>query len=281
MELPITDDHMHIDPLKGEGILAAKKFARAGGKNLFLVSKLTRDLGLEPKSEAEFSKMFDKTIELAGEVKREVGINAYVVIGVHPAEVAWMCEQFSAEKAVEIACRALDIAGGLISDGEAVAMGEVGRPHYEVSESVMDASMKVLSYALGVASELDCAVQLHTESIGAEGFDEFRELAVANKLEPERVVKHFSPPFVEAAERSGIFPSIIASEENIRKALEQGTRFMMESDYIDDLRRPGAVVGPKSVPRVTLKLLRDGTLTEDDVHKIHVENVEAVYGIEL
>ena len=45
--------------------------------------------------------------------------------------------------------------------------------------------------------------------------------------------------------------------------------------------RPGAVLGPKTVPRRTRELLRNETLTEEDAYKIHVENVEKVYGIDL
>jgi len=281
MELQITDDHMHLDPLKGEGLDAAKKFARAGGKNLFLVTKLTRDLGLEPRGVEEFSRMFDSVIAMAGRVNGEPDLRAYAVIGVHPAEVAVMCGRMGTEEAVKAACCALDMAGELVGGGKAVAIGEVGRPHFEASGEVMEASMEVLGHAFSVAAELDCAVQLHTESVGAEAFEEFGRLADSHGLKRERVVKHFSPPLVEAAERAGVFPSIVASEKNVRRALGQGTRFLMESDYIDDLGRPGVVVGPKTVPRVTLRLLEEGVLTEEDVHRIHVENVERVYGVEL
>ena len=100
-------------------------------------------------------------------------------------------------------------------------------------------------------------------------------------IKPYRVVKHSSPPLVKVAEEVGIFPSIIASRKNIEEAIKQGTRFLMETDYIDDKRRPGAVLGPKTVPRRTKELLQKGILTEDDVYRIHVENPEKVYGIEL
>ena len=53
----------------------------------------------------------------------------------------------------------------------------------------------------------------------------------------------------------------------------------MESDYMDENSRPGAVVGPKSVPRHTNQLLAAGIITEDDCHRIHGETVEKVYGV--
>ncbi|MEE9564837.1 MAG: hypothetical protein V3V63_03920, partial [Candidatus Hydrothermarchaeaceae archaeon] len=82
-------------------------------------------------------------------------------------------------------------------------------------------------------------------------------------------------------EEAGIFPSLIASEDNIKNAIQQGSRFLMESDYIDELERPGAVMGPKSVPRVSLKLMSEGFLTEEDLITIHRDNVEEAYGISL
>lgn len=55
----------------------------------------------------------------------------------------------------------------------------------------------------------------------------------------------------------------------------------METDYLDMKSRPGAVLGPKTVPRRTKALLQNGILSEEDAYKIHRDNVEKVYGIEL
>jgi TatD-related deoxyribonuclease len=37
-KLPITDDHMHLNPLRGRGIEAIKEFRNAGGTHVFIVS---------------------------------------------------------------------------------------------------------------------------------------------------------------------------------------------------------------------------------------------------
>jgi len=55
----------------------------------------------------------------------------------------------------------------------------------------------------------------------------------------------------------------------------------MESDFMDENSRPGAVIGPKSVPRFTNRLLSEGLITREDVHRIHVETPEQVYGVEI
>ncbi len=275
-----TDNHIHIDPVNGEGIAAVKKFERAGGRFLFLVCKGTASWNLKP-NHAGFEKLFDSTIRLSEEINKKTGTTSHPVLGVHPAEFARMCESSKTGKALEVAKAALDAAGKRIEESRAVAIGEVGRPHYEVPADILDASNELMKYAFEIACDIDCAVQLHTESAGVEQLHEFGELAGAVGLDPKRVIKHYSPPLIDVAEEAGIFPSLIASEENIKDAIQQGHRFLMESDYIDDLKRPGAVVGPKSVPRVSQKLMSTGFLTEDDLIKIHVENVEEAYGISL
>jgi len=56
---------------------------------------------------------------------------------------------------------------------------------------------------------------------------------------------------------------------------------MMETDYIDDPKRPGAVLGPKTVPRRTFELLEKELASKEDLIKIHKENPEKTYGIQL
>jgi TatD-related deoxyribonuclease len=52
----------------------------------------------------------------------------------------------------------------------------------------------------------------------------------------------------------------------------------METDFIDDPDRPGAVLGPKTVPRRVRTLLDEGY--DDAVRRAHVETPRRVYGID-
>ncbi|WP_457555839.1 TatD family hydrolase [Candidatus Pyrohabitans sp.] len=279
-ELPVTDNHMHLDPGKGEGMEAVKKFAGEGGKTIFVVSKLTRDLGLSGVNVDNFSKLYRATIELAKQAE-EHGVTAFAVLGVHPAEYHHMIESAGMERAKEVAEKALELAAEHIAENEAVAIGEVGRPHYPVERDVLNACEELMVRAFELARELNCAVQLHTERIDSEGLKDIAELADSAGLRRERVVKHFCPPLIEKGSELGIMPSLIASRKNVLAALEQGDRFLMESDYIDDLSRPGAVLSPRSVPRLTRRLLAEGRLTEEQVWRIHADNVERTYGVLL
>lgn len=275
-----TDSHMHIDPLNGEGIDAVKKFEHAGGRFLFLVCKMTKDWNFKSDRDG-LEKLFHATINLSKKINEKTGVSSFPVIGVHPAEFTGMCEEKGIEKALDIAKVAIRLAGKMIDEQMAVAIGEVGRPHFEVTSEIIDASNELMAYAFEVASDVDCAVQLHTESVGEEQLEELGMLAKSKGLDSKRVIKHYAPPLIVAAEKAGIFPSLVASEENIKTAIQEGARFLMESDYIDDLTRPGAVTGPKSVPKVSLRLVREGFFIEEDLIKIHIENVEEAYGISL
>ena len=73
---------------------------------------------------------------------------------------------------------------------------------------------------------------------------------------------------------------MIAGKGALEQALSEGTRFMLETDYIDDPERPGAVLGPKTVPRKTKEAIRNG-VPEEVFFKIHKENPEKCYGVRI
>jgi TatD-related deoxyribonuclease len=131
------------------------------------------------------------------------------------------------------------------------------------------------------AKDAGVPVVLHTETTTPSQCKEFVEMGRKVGLSADRIVKHFAPPLVSPDENFGLMPSVLATRRNIVEAALKGTRFLMETDYIDDLRRPGAVLAPKSVPKLTKKLLEENILSEQQAHRIHVENPQTTYHIEL
>ncbi|AIF70037.1 metal-dependent hydrolase [Palaeococcus pacificus DY20341] len=277
----ILDNHFHVDPYKGLFLEAVKQFHRAGGTHLNVVYKTAHDYGFEGMKAEDFIKAMDFHIKLVEKINKETEVRAFAVVGVHPAEFVYLAEKKGLEYAKSEVMRALEYAQKLCLERKAIAIGEIGRPHYEVSEEVWEASIELMKYGMSLAKEADCAVQLHTESFNEEKFRELGKIVKEVGIKPYRVVKHFSPPLVKVAKEVGVFPSIIASKKNIAEAIKQGNRFMMETDYIDDKRRPGAVLGPKTVPKRTKAFLQNGLFSEEDVYKIHMENPKKVYGVEL
>lgn len=270
----ITDNHMHLyNHLR---LKALKEFKEAGGTHVFLVSLLCHHYEVVPKSGKDFSAVFDEHIRLV-EKANEI-VKAYAVLSVHPAEITVLGSRYGVEKAAEIMKEALEVAGKYVAEGKAVAI-KSGRPHYEVSEKVWKLSNEVLMHAFEVAKDVGCAIQLHTESYDRERMEEIAKMAEKAGLKKERVIKHFSPPLVKEFEEIGIFPSVIASGNNVLEAASQGDRFFVETDYIDDRNRPGAVLGPKTVPKKVKELV--SKYGESIAYKICVENIEKIYGIEM
>lgn len=275
--LPILDNHMHLNP-SGRCLDAVREFVRAGGTHIILVSLPPWSLGIDINSPEDYRKVFDKVLAIAKRAGEAEKVKVFVILGVHPAELTKYYGRLGLSRSVEIMKGGLEIARQYVVDGKAVGL-KSGRPHYEVEPKIWDASNDIMRYSFELAKDTGCAVQLHTESATEEGLMKISEMAKSAGLPEGKVVKHFSPPMVKICERYSIFPSVLAGENAIETALSEGTRFMMETDYIDDLKRPGSVLGPKTVPRRTKQLMEKWG--EDVFWKIHKENPEKVYGVEI
>ncbi|MCZ7392190.1 MAG: TatD family hydrolase [Candidatus Methanoperedens sp.] len=277
MTLPILDNHMHLNP-SGRCLDAIREFARAGGTHIMLVSLPPWSLGIEINAPEDYRQVFDKVLKIARRAEEAEKVKVFVVLGVHPAELTKYYGRLGLARAVELMKGGLEIASEYVREGKAVGL-KSGRPHYEVEPKLWDASNDIMRRSFELAKDAGCAVQLHTESATEEGLAEIAGIARDAGLLPEKVIKHFAPPMVKICEKIGIFPSVLAGEEAILKALGEGARFMMETDYIDDLKRPGSVLGPKTVPKRTKQLIPEWG--EEVFWKIHKENPEKVYGVEI
>jgi TatD-related deoxyribonuclease len=274
---PILDNHMHLD-LEGHCVEAAREFEKAGGTAIMLVDKPKWSL---MRTDAGMREQYGTTLRIADMVRQGTGLKVFVTLAPHPALLPQLVKEMSLGDAVALMRKGIDIAAGLVSERKVVALGEVGRPHFPVPEEIMEASNAILVYAMERAKDVGCPVTLHTESSTEETFKFLAGLADKVGIKHDKVIKHFSPPMVDERLNQGLFPSIVASKDAIQKALSQGDRFLMETDYLDDMKRPGAVMGPKTVPKRTLDLLRAGKMTEEQAIRIHKEHPERIYGIDL
>ncbi|MCE8422804.1 MAG: TatD family hydrolase [Candidatus Methanoperedens sp.] len=275
--LPILDNHMHLNPA-GRCLDAVREFARAGGTHIVLVSLPPWSLGIDINAPDDYRNVFDKILRIARRAEECENVKIFVVLGVHPAELTKYYGRFGLARSVEIMLGGLEIAHDYVVEGKAIGL-KSGRPHYPVEPKIWEASNDIMRRSFELAKGAGCAIQLHTESATEEGLAEIAGIARNAGLPDGKVVKHFSPPIVKICEKYGIFPSVLSGEDAIQKALAQGTRFMMETDYIDDLGRPGSVLGPKTVPKRTKQLIPEWG--EDVFWKIHKENPEKVYGVEI
>lgn len=270
-DTPVLDNHMHLDPIDGRNTDAVEDFVSVGGTHLLVLNKPSWHLTDAATDEAAFQEVFELTIEAAADADELLPGRAWPVLGVHPGLISRLVDDgYTPTEAREIMQSGLDVAAGYVADGPALAI-KSGRPHYDVEEDVWDASNAVLCHAFDLASEVGCAVQLHTE--GSEDLTEITEWAQDEGVAPEQVVKHYS-----GGRLRGPVKSVISDKEELTVAIETDEPFLMETDFIDDPDRPGAVLGPKTVPRRVRWMLEEGW--DDAVRRAHVETPARVYGID-
>jgi TatD-related deoxyribonuclease len=271
LDTPVLDNHLHLDPEHGRGMDAVRDFERLGGTHLLVVNKPSWHLGPVPSERADFRTAFEATIDAVADANEILPGKAWPVLGVHPGLVSHLLDEgHSPEEARDLMQEGLDLAAEYVGDGRALAL-KTGRPHYEVDDAVWDASNAVLQHGLELGAEHDCAVQLHTE--GTDDLTEVAEWAEARGLSSEMVVKHYA-----GGTLAGPTPSVMSEKDRLRTAAEAGEPFLMETDFVDDPDRPGAVLGPKTVPRRVRWLLEEGH--DEAVATAHVETPELVYGID-
>jgi TatD-related deoxyribonuclease len=268
---PILDNHLHLDPVNGRGVDAAAEFERAGGTHLNVLNKPSWNLAGEVDDSEGFRETFDLTVEVTEAADELLPGRARPVLGVHPALISRLVDRgYDPDEAAALMKSGIDVAAEYVASGPALAI-KSGRPHYEVEDPVWDASNEVMRHAFARAAEVGCAVQLHTED--GESFETVAEWAEAAGLPGERVVKHYSGGHV-----GGVIPSVISHTDELEEACGGGWPFFIETDFIDDPDRPGAVLGPKTVPRRTNALAEAGH--ENALRRAHVETPARVYGID-
>jgi len=231
--------------------------------------------------EKRYRSCYQETLTMAEEIRSVFGVGVFVVVGPYPVDYLLLAEKLGRETALAIMKKGMDEAAVLCEEKKVIAIGEIGRPHFPVDEHIIQDSNDILLYGMQKAKDVGVPVVLHTETTTPAQCKEFVEMGRTAGLSPDSIVKHFSPPLVTPEENYGLMPSVLASKKNITTALGKNARFMMETDYIDDLSRPGAVLGPKTVPSLTKKLLESHIMSVDQAIRIHKENPEKTYKISL
>lgn len=275
------DNHFHLDPA-GPWEASVKDFLRSGGTHVMLVHKPYHEGAGINRSVADHERQFGITLGMAQKA-RALGLVVHVAIAPHPAEFTNLLNAgVPMDEAEAIHRGAQEAAARLVREGQAVAMAEVGRPHWRpVPDDVMARANALMEHAFELARDGGFSVQIHAETTTPESFADLAHHARRAGLPAERAVKHYSAPIVDTAANHGLWPSVLIGKGSAEDAIAQGTRFLMETDYMCDPRYPGAVLGPKTVPRRTAELLQKGLMTEEQAWVVHAENPRRVYGVDV
>jgi len=273
---PILDDHFHLNR-NGRFLDAAKDFQRVGGTDLVLVH--CPDFAAPPTTRQGYIDSYANTIAMSEEV-RGLGIGVRVILGPHPAAFAHQFEPLG-DRAEENYWDSIETALDFVHEGKAHGIGEVGRPHWPVSDEIWSRSNALLIETMSLAGRENIPLQLHVEGESDSTYSELAVMADKAGLARDKLVRHYAPPNVSSEYTHGLIPSVLAGSgaiEELLSTFESSSRgFMLETDYMDDLKRPGAVLGPKTVPKRTRQLLEAG-IDEEILWNTHKDLPEQIYG---
>ncbi len=276
----IFDNHAHANEVTGLGAEeVAKRFKRAGGTGIVFVALLTWSIGGSPGDKAWVEKLYEHTVRNS-EIARRLGLISGAIVGVHPAECAALRDAgWSADRIEEFMRWTVDLAARYVAEGRAVGFGEYGRPHWDAPRDLVELCNKVLEYVLAKARDVGAVVHLHLERRGEETVRSIAEIARrVNARLGSIVMHHIEPRAAPLARELGLAPSVpIGRRGEFEEALRLDPIYLTESDYIDDNKRPGAVIPPWSLANKIRKAVERGLATEEYFEKIF-ENAEAIYG---
>ncbi|MCI4360577.1 MAG: TatD family hydrolase [Thermoplasmata archaeon] len=274
-DLPIVDHHAHLSP-GGEGVGAARRFAAAGGTDLFLA---TQNYGATaPTSLAEYVAQFETTERLAQQVREETHVHVHVVIAPYPIDLLAQSERLGPVGAVELQTGAIDVAGKWVREHRAVALGEVGRPHFPIDPSLLDHVDSVFRHALEVARDVGCPAVVHCADLDAAGYRELAGLAASVSFPVQRLVKHYARSLTPDSERLGVVPSYLAKRELVDQLRAERAPWFLETDFLDDPARKGAVLDLTTVPKRARAIAALGPDGVELLRRPFVDSVRVVYG---
>ena len=285
---PIFDQHLHLDR-NNRFLDAVSDFSKSGGTAILLVHKPEFSRSL-PTDRQGYEKVYSETISMAEEIRRNFDLEVGVALGPHPVTWETQIANLGLKKSTELHLEAVSLALEHIDSGTANCLGEVGRPHYPVAEEIWEEANEMLLEVLSMASSAKTSVQLHVEDNDDVTCHELSQLCRSAGLPLDRAIRHYAPPNVSAEFTHGLSATVNVGKGSIATLTETANRAIspwgMETDFLDDKNRPGAVLGPKTVPKRTHELasslLSSGwkeSKVESLLQNIHSDWPESLYGL--
>ena len=211
------DNHMHLNK-KGRYIEATIEFKKYGGTHLNFCPYTDIKEILKNKS---YTKCYENGLKIAKEAEEKTGVKIFLTVGPYPVDYLKMRNLVGRDKALNLMKKGMEEAQKMCQNGDAIAIGEIGRPHFTVDESVLNDSNSIMKYGMQLAKEIDVPVILHMEGANQKNMKEISEMARKVGIDVNKVIKHYSPPLIKKEENFGIFPSVIAKGKNIEEAFKK------------------------------------------------------------
>ena len=270
--LAVFDNHFH---LRQDGLFleAVRRFQKEGGTCINLTNLPNYAL----PAEGYYTRIYEETIQMAKIIRRSTPVKVIVTLGPYPLDYFFFRD--SGMDPLGKMQNGLEVLRPYLQSGEAVAIGEVGRPHFQVSEKEYEDGTRIIQESMVLARDEGCPVVLHTEDLKCGDLEKLGDAARRIGLRQEMVVKHHSDP-ENLSCNVRILHSILATRTNVRKASESARDFLLESDYVDDPLKPGKVIAPESVPRRAKMIMQENDDWERILHASFVDLPGKLYGIE-
>ena len=285
---PISDQHMHLDR-NNRFLGAVSDFSKSGGTTIMLVHKpaFTERLPVDIQG---YREAYSETISMAEEIRGKFKLEVGLVLGPHPVSWEKQIPELGLKKSTELHLEAVSLALEHIDSGIANCLGEVGRPHYPVEGEVWGAANENLIEILSMASSAKTSVQLHVEDNGERTCRELSQICKSANLPVDRAIRHYAPPNIDSEFTHGLSATVNVGKGSVETLTETASSssapWGMETDFLDDKNRPGAVLGPKTVPKRTQELasslLSSGweeSEVEDLLQNVHSVWPKSLYGL--
>ena len=145
---------------------------------------------------------------------------------------------------------------------------------------------EILIEMLSMCKKANVPVQLHLDANGEKTNREIAKICDHVGFPRFGAIHHHAEANISKKFTHGLTSSVVVGRDSIKDISDTIWQneggFLMETDYMDDPRRPGAVLGPKTVPRRTqtlaTSLIGRGLDAEAVLSAIHIDLPEALYG---
>lgn len=287
MKLVYADAHLHSNPVRGLGAVEiSRRFRARGGWFAALVALSPWHYNISVRGDPLGA--YVKSIEIhALECKkaREEGLRVSCFAGFHPADVDHLIDSgMQPHRVLELGEKVLEHIARFCREGVLQGIGEVGRQHFKTSPERVAIAQEILTRAMEYAKDLNCPIHMHLENAGEATVATIDRLAARVGVEKRLLLFHHSKPNVAAAAvQRGYYATIPGKEQLLRYYFGNKmplVNVMIESDYIDDPKRPCVSSCPWEVIEREERLLREGIVDEEKLYKVNIDNVVRFYRVE-
>ncbi len=276
-----ADAHTHSNPIKGMGMkVIAPKFKKAGGWYMSIVGLSPWHYSLDANLEG-----YERSLNLVLSEKKvieESGLRARAFFGFHPADVDKLVGMGKRpEEVLEFGMKVMDMIEKYLKEGSLDGIGEIGRQHYKTVPTHMVIAEMIMERGLELAKDYGVPVHLHLEQGGEVTALDIKKRVERLGLDWKKVIVHHARgKSLEAAVKNGLRATVPGVTGSLERAVKLEPKYMVESDHIDDPKRPGVVVFPWEMIENQKSLLERGLVNEEYLMKINVDNVVETFGVE-